>query len=155
MTRVEKRKAIARDALAWIQTGALVPEQGCYLRPISAGACNILANVAAADTQLRDLALGPCEVCAVGALVAAKACRFDRVSVGAWRDMTYHYGSGAFGAILGEFFSVRQCRRIEGAFEGWDEESPDQFVRRYPSAKDRLVAILKRIIADPKGEFHP
>lgn len=155
MTAAEKRVAIAQDVIAWVKAGALVPSEGGYVCPSN----GYFAGMADRETQLRDVNLGQCEVCAVGALFLAKAVRFDACTVGDWR-------SGQFHDNLTDHFSEEQIALIECAFECCrmgpfynlpsDEDSGDAlaFYRRYRTDKGRLIAIMQNII-DHDGQFVP
>ncbi len=88
----------------------------------------------------------PCQVCALGALVAAKAVRADEVQT--------TYGGVLFGndvyAALEEVFRPRDLAKIEQAFEDgccWEVAPNDS-----EGAKERLIQICKNIIKN-KGKF--
>jgi hypothetical protein len=71
--KAKERIAIAKDALEWVEAGALIPTKGTYVKPTNK------VDVADSDKQLRDVNLGKCEVCSLGALFLAKAVRYNNV----------------------------------------------------------------------------
>src|SRR5690242_5274654 len=100
MTKAEERVAIAKDALAWIKAGALKPRTGAYVWPSR--------RIEEHDNgkQLRDVVLGECRTCALGAMFIAKAVRFDEcVAEGAFtfigdnirHHLAQHFGRGQLG----------------------------------------------------------
>ena len=139
--KATKRVNIAKDALAWIEAGALTPYCGVYLDPTRYPTNEEIDS----GIQLRDIVLGPCKVCAKGALFIAKAVRYNNVKVDQWREASYYDGP------LTEHFDREQLRLIETCFEGWDIDYID-WKNNYPDPKDRLVAILQNII-DNDGTF--
>lgn len=146
--KAKERVAIAKDALAWIKAGALIPETGVYLQP------EITPSREDADTfynkQLRDIVLGNCKVCAKGAIFLAKAVRYNNVLVCQWMKADECDDN----APLREHFSWEQLDDIEAAFEGWSDQksNPKSYISKYPNDKDRLIAILNNIIKN-KGTF--
>jgi hypothetical protein len=153
-TAGEKRVAIAKDALAWIEAGALRPMSGAYVEPMERK--DLRKNLA---QQLRDVVLGPCEVCAIGALFIAKAVRFGETSVG-------DYAMSHFHDSLRGHFSEKQLALIECAFERGpcgryeyrlDETEVAEAIAFYgldDTAARRLKRILENIIANG-GTFKP
>lgn len=102
----QDRVAIAEDALAWEQAGALKVETQHYIVVDDAATCLALSR----DKQARDVVLGPCQVCVLGGLLLAKAVRFDAVTVD---DVI-----GNRVRCLLDHFSAEQLNQIEAAFEG-------------------------------------
>jgi hypothetical protein len=162
MTKAEQRVAIARDALAWLKAGALIAQRSTYGYPVNRLRDPRNNGQARMDDQLRDVEMGPCRVCGLGALFLAKAVRFDDVTIRDWCS-----GSSGVYKKLGQHFSRTQIAMIEVAFE----ENPcfsDQLssavlgralffwaTRGRPSDyKGRLIAILRNIIQNG-GEFRP
>ena len=154
MTPAEQRVAIAKDALAWIEAGALKPMPGVFVSPV-----NVTESLSPTG-QLRDAVLGPCEVCAIGAMFIAKAVRFDEVT-------TDQYRCGQFHEPLRRHFDAKQLALIETAFEGqvyvWNEDArlsdaekwaAHGFYAAHVGASSRLTAILRNIIAND-GTFIP
>lgn len=97
------------------------------------------------------MVLGPCQVCARGAIFLAKAVRFDAVKVSQMND----YGRN--NEMMSDFFAADQLRDIEVWFEGWYGNSGGKahlFYLKYPDAKKRLTLILKNIIKN-QGTFVP
>lgn len=153
--RARERVAIAKDALEWLKAGALVARQYVYVLPQKEPASKD------ARKQLRDIVLGPCQACALGALFLAKAVRFNDVTVG---DYVQSDDDGAMCRNnLYSYFSNQQMGMIESAFEmsptyagrvGVNGMPSVDFGRQYASSKLRLTAILENIIANG-GEFRP
>lgn len=157
MSPAQQRVAIAKDALAWIKAGVLIPSAGVYVEPVDRSMRRAIWYYPDPDKQLRDVFLGKCEVCAIGAMFLAKAVRFDDVAVDQFLN---------FHAKLADHFEKRQLAQIEAAFEGkisggygdrisLEEAAPAfAFYRQHREERSRLVAILTNII-DNNGEFVP
>ena len=154
-----ERVAIAKDALSWIQKGALIPTHQVYLNPEFNPYCNADGSRAFMHDQidhkqLRDVVLGKCEVCAKGALFLAKAVRYNNVVVVQMNEADGDWD----GAPLREHFSQAQLQLIEAAFEGFDYDThrghsaARTFYNRFYTATQRLTAILENIIRND-GEF--
>jgi hypothetical protein len=147
--KAAERVAIAKDALAWIEAGALIPTHGVYVVPTrypKYGEDN--------DKQLRDVDLGECRVCAMGAILLAKAVRFDNL-------LAKNLSSGRTKALL-EHFEPNQLKLIEYTFEGWNDmamplgeavgQAIFRFCLKHLDTKERLIAILNNII-EHNGTF--
>lgn len=171
-TPAEKRVSIARDALEWIHAGALRPKAGTYIQPAREEGRYVLRDAHSREdgnVQLRDLKLGACHVCGIGALFVAKAVRYDAATAGHVGDM---HGN------LSPYFTQEQMALVENFFERRDASpffsrmdeanigtayrrgslSFMAFCARSPwahlSAPERLVAILENIIENA-GTFKP
>ena len=151
MTPAEQRVAIAKDALAWIEAGALKPRTGAYVSPTHD------FNLGDFGKQLRDTVLGQCVTCALGAMFIAKAVRFDECPV---TGVSTFFGSNVR-MRLAQHFEIKQIGLIEAAFECCPSYSPlldpaaaVRFGRKYRSDRNRLTAILCNIIAND-GTFVP
>jgi hypothetical protein len=147
--KARERVAIAKDALAWVEAGALTPQCGVYVRP------TIYPTQSEVYKQLRDVYLGKCEVCARGALFLAKAVRFDNVLAGNFNMPSANL------CALEEHFEFQQIALIENYFEGrsvhWVNYNSDLYIywaRRHPSSSERMTLILQNII-DNDGTFVP
>jgi hypothetical protein len=153
MSPAEQRVAIAKDALSWVEVGALVAEQCVYVRAEQ-------RPYALPGVQLRDVNLGKCHVCALGALFLAKANRFDNVGAG-----VNFYGD-VLRSSLGEHFSIGQLGLVEAAFEmhanfatkhGVGSAAADTAVRfgqKRTTDRSRMSAILRNIVEND-GTFVP
>lgn len=146
-----ERVLIAKDALAWLRAGALRAMTGTYLDPLDPQAAARLFGGEADPVQLRDVVLGPCHVCAVGALFIAAIVRNNNCTVGEFR-------TGATQRLLGRWFERKQVIEIETAFERFERFGGSRaavcFGSRYPILWRRLEAILQNII-DHEGRFVP
>jgi hypothetical protein len=144
--RAKERVLIAKDALAWIEAGALIPAAGVYVLPEMSPSEE---EVKDSNKQLRDVKLGKCDVCAKGCLFLAKAVRYDNVLASQWCKTAEACWPGG---VLEEHFDCDQLALIEYTFEGWDydeqplNEKANAFYYKYPDTKKRLVAILKNLI---------
>lgn len=145
--KAKERVAIAKDALAWVQAGALVPASNVYVIPVSTGVRLFLTGDS--NKQLRDVVLGPCRVCAKGALFLAKAVRFDNVSIEDYNRCNWE-------EPLLEHFDIEQLSLIERWFEGWSSLGNDAWTFRWhhPDNTERMTLILQNII-DHDGTFDP
>lgn len=153
MTTVEKRKTLAQDVILHVLNGAIKPTQGSY--------CDINDTKVNTDNLQEDLKKkGACDVCAMGGLMVASIIKTNRF-YGIWdEDIIERRLRGTY--------SRGHLRLIETAFEGWvvgghefleDDGGYNlpitkQAIRfKKDSAKNRLIAIMENIIADPKGKF--
>lgn len=162
MSPAQQRVAIAKDAMAWIEEGALRPTHGRYVEPDDQNSW----YDAPRDSQLRDVNLGKCDVCAIGAMFLAKAVRFNAVTCDDLADSAYH-------ERLLDHFSEYQLALIETAFEGGscspfdlsmrDKNKAVTFHRQFDApggvwdpnhARKVLTAILENIISND-GTFVP
>lgn len=160
MTVVEKRKAIAADVIANIKNQILVITKADYCT------LNISAN-SRKEFQQQLKTKRSCKVCAMGALMASDIInRNNALFLAGWD------GDDVV-SRLKNIFSEHQLRLIETAFEKsvieslstlYDDETDDitdlarnaiKFGSKYTDNKNRLVAIMNNIIADPKGLFNP
>src|SRR5580698_2435046 len=124
--RAKERVAIAKDALAWIEAGALIPRQGVYVQPIDANISQkLLADLDLDNKQLRDVVLGKCETCAMGALFIAKAVRYNNVLASQWNDASIE---SDYGGAMTEHFDVEELRLIEALFEMWPSRVSGHFI---------------------------
>lgn len=153
-SKADQRVAIAKDALAWINAGALKPSNGGhYVNPTRALAVDVDGE-RHKQVQLRDMVLGKCEVCALGALFLAKAVRYDNVLA---------RSCGYYPIALRDHFDEDQMNLIEFTFEGKQICSAGSvsqrravqaraFYNRYYDPTDRLYGILENIIEN-RGTF--
>jgi hypothetical protein len=146
MTNSQKRVAIAKDALQWIRLGALTPTKGTYLRP-QLHPTLALDYPERAAVQANTLNWGACQCCALGAIFISKVNRFDNCSA---MDFQSFVGQSR---MMDGIFDYIDLDRIETAFEGWADDMYG-WVKKYPDAKPRLMAILCNIIRN-KGDFKP
>ena len=137
ISKAKQRVLIAKDALEWEAAGALIAAQGQYVAPLLAPIDGSLWQ------QARDTFIGKCQVCALGALLVAKAVRYDNVT----REALLGQNTQA----LREHFDEDQLTLIESAFEGWNDES---WFDAYPDESARFRAIMRNIIRH-KGTFVP
>jgi hypothetical protein len=149
--RAQERVAIAQDALAWEEAGALRVATQQYVKTHT-----YEFPLHERTKQARDVVLGECQVCALGGLLLAKAVRFDAVIVDDVRV-------GKMTSLL-DHFSREQLGQIEAAFEGRsypDVNKTDSFqvenqswIQEYPNSTERFRAIMQNII-DNHGTFVP
>lgn len=165
LTKAERRVAIAKDVLKQLRLNVYQASPGTYV-------CirNGLKRDALADDQLCDVlsltAPSRCAVCARGAMFLSAVMKFDNYRVGdcyaLGREMSQslYVGDSDFNEYENHFFSPQQIDLIESAFEGWTRRLPDgnldytsvHFQRAYPDATERLIVIMKNIIAN-RGIF--
>jgi hypothetical protein len=145
------RVLIATDALAWLRAGALRAAQGVYLRPISeASGTGLLSNLPG-RMQLRDAVLGPCSVCAAGALFIAAIVRHDNCTISQFKAYTTR-------GFFVRWFGSEQAAEVETAFERnvtfGGSYAAEVFGCRFLDSGERLAAILQNMI-DHGGRFVP
>ena len=152
-TEAQQRVAIAKDALKWIKAGALIPETQMEVVPTNA------ISTENYNKPIRQVNLGRCRVCAMGALFLGQAVRDDSCTLG---DL--HYNNGR--TLLKKYFSQNQLDLIESYFEGtiysWhttlnkysdeDQDKVHHFLKQHLSDSERLTLILQNII-DNHGTF--
>jgi hypothetical protein len=160
MTVEQKRIAVCEDAIDWIRAGALIPKTSIYVYSIRAPYFGGLPS----NLQLRDVCLGPCEVCAVGALFLAKAVRFNGVTVEQYLYARQY--SAKYFTLLKGLFSAYQLRLIEFAFEYSFVGVPRPknlktgtsiAIKKFHAiltSEERLIRILQNIINN-NGTFIP
>jgi hypothetical protein len=142
MTRAERRVAIAKDAMAYLQDGLLTPTSGVY---VAFGGTPGGYKSKTADEILND----DCTVCALGALFIARAS--NRATAKMQQREWMNVSRSGCRSELRTAFSVSELKEIEAAFEGWMEYEDDWYIR---SSSDRLLTILQNII-DHDGDFRP
>jgi hypothetical protein len=148
----ERRVAVAKDALAWVRAGALRAESMTYVSPT-----NPLYRYEPPDKQLRDTVFDTTSVCGLGALFVAHVVRFDRCTVGEFRN-SFCCTRDLIVQKLGDTFDPQTLLCVEHAFECWahgmspDVKEAERFGARYSDKTERLVAILKSIIRN-NGDF--
>lgn len=154
MSRPEKRVAVAKDVLKWIELGKLNPKQMTYL--------------------VSDAGMQSCTACALGATFACLTVKTNdlanqKEAVGAIGSSNHLYWNDddAMRTKLREVFTPQQVANIESAFEG-DEFTCDndtggyamptrkavEFNAGITDAAERLTRIMKNIIRNG-GEFRP
>lgn len=174
----EKRVAIAKDAIAQLNTEAYVAATGQYVGldwqqtdeiEAAAGACKLFTGKDASDFEFNKVLdnvvskQNPCEVCAKGALFLSSIRKFnnftlEEASDGDLDNMASHK--------VQEIFGEKNADLIEIFYEKWDAdqdmnpldeetfEKVEKWANKYPNNTDRLIAILKNIVKN-NGEFIP
>lgn len=144
--KAKERVAIAKDALAWLEAGALEASH-YYVEPEFTSFARDEQK-----RQLRDIVLGTCQVCALGAMFLAKAVRYDNVVVPDIFDSILVYSK------LAEHFDRQQLELIELTYEHQYHMNAygraAGFAETFPDGEPRLRAILENIIAN-HGTFIP
>jgi hypothetical protein len=153
--QAQERIAIVKDALKWIKAGALIPK----------AQYEVVAEISPHNEQigkpLRDVNLGKCQVCMMGALFLGQAvrdinCTIEALLWGQCRDK------------LRSYFSQEQLDLIEVYFEGrvynWntttlhkgfdEDEKAHQFLQQHPNDSKRMKLILRNIVKN-NGIFVP
>jgi hypothetical protein len=144
--KAAERVAIAKDALAWVEAGALIPVKSTYVRP-SPGV--VFSNPY--KQQLRDVNLGKCEVCARGALFLAKAVRFNNVLA----DWSYSTERVNRAALL-EHFDDNQINLIEEYYEGFIRNGEAfSWARNFWTDNSHRMTLILQNIIDNNGTFVP
>lgn len=164
MTKVEKRKSIAKDVIFNVRKKIIEPANCEY------GMVNFDTFHLSSKEFQSNLKTYGCKACAMGALMAADIInRNNRDSN--WMDYDI---IKRFEGLFSEF----QLRLIETAFEGcvitdvddrlrawrWDDQSgmlddteiakkAIKFGNKYEDSNKRLIAIMNNIIKDPNGLF--
>jgi hypothetical protein len=141
MSKAQKRVAIAKDVISFLELGALKAMCGRYVRPSK----ELSLQERCSEVQANSLNWGECQVCAKGALFVAKVNRFDNCP--AWKFNSF----GGDSEDMDGIFSYDQFSQIEYAFEGWDEFGWGWY-STYPNPKLRMIAIMKNIVRN-KGTF--
>lgn len=146
MTPEQKRVHIAWDTIQQIEKGWITVQRGTYL------------GWDGEETADNYKAGEECRACALGSIFAACIARPELKLT---YEPEYADDDNEQRDALSPYFSVEQLLLIESAFEKDDFtygddawEAAVEFGQRYTSDKDRLLAILKNIIAN-NGTFVP
>jgi hypothetical protein len=184
MTAEEKRVAIARDALKWLDAGRIKPKMGTLLALDAFAGDSLIAESDVRNQRLlqdRLAEVPTCQVCAIGSLFYSAVRRFDSLRCSAVGYATSHiFAEPVLDTYIRQFFDVDQLMLIEHAFE-LGEGTYDIELRNEAMEKDkglffsalhfghsvdtnpelgftpsarRLECILQNIIAN-NGEFKP
>ena len=175
-TKAEKRVMIAKDVLAQIKAKRYVPESGTWVDP-NWNIRNEIDGTESVQKLFADRTIETCNVCALGGLFMSCTNLNNNTCVS---DINY----GGEGTEIGEriqdgdtlsnglnkIFSKKQLQLIEVYFEkgdGWfgeegytgvhigeDSRHVAYFNDAYPDDEDRLVEIMKNIVAND-GTFVP
>jgi hypothetical protein len=167
LSRPQKRVAIAKDALKWLNNGIYSAQEGVYCAVRRTGTYyaegNEQVNVLIANENVN------CQVCAKGALLMSHIMFTNKVSLS---ESHYFGDSDAIQNRLKNVFSKSQLDLIETAFEkdviryrnkylinskGNYTKVASKAIRfgeKYKEDQSRLVAILKNIVKN-KGQFIP
>jgi hypothetical protein len=149
LTNAQKRVALAKDVIAWVKAGALIPDHVVYVRP------TILPDHypffdRSSEVQANAVNWGKCKVCARGALFVAKVAHMNNCLAQDFLSV-----AGSVEAMDG-LFEDNQFYEIECAYEGWQSFFPlnnkNLWTNRYPDDSERMIAIMKNIIRN-KGTF--
>jgi hypothetical protein len=165
MSPAQKRVAIAKDVLAQIKSGKIIPQIGNWIRllPISITYDDL-------DDQLRDVMVTNethCSACAVGALFVSTVYFKDKITTGE-ADVTRGSDWNAIADYLKDLFPIVDLALMEYAFEMGNSASgycpveseaiafgnAEAFGRAIGSNTMRMIAIMKNLIAN-KGRFVP
>lgn len=151
-----KRVAIAKEVISLLDT--INVKTGFYLRILSEET---------PEGDLADLVGSECRVCALGAMLVAKAVLYDhvpasRLTPSGYEDGEYEMSKHDLLEMLDGIFDVGQCHKIEAAFEqthypwmSWvSVYDAIDFGMTYPDPKDRLRVIMENIIQN-NGDFVP
>jgi hypothetical protein len=161
-TKSQEQVRIAKDVIAQITARKLKISTGSYFSAGSAWYNDMNRRVSLGeDPQLKDVLPKKCEVCAIGAVFVAAVDRHNKLKLNA---VTTDIKDIEMLSFLKKWFTERQMRLMEAAFEGrvqgsgWnllsneEEERAEAYRYKYPSARSRLVAIMKNVIRN-KGAF--
>jgi hypothetical protein len=175
-TKAEKRVMIAKDVLTQIKAKRYIPESGTWVDP-NWNIRNEIDGTESVQKLFADRTIETCNVCALGGLFMSCTNLNNNTCVS---DINY----GGEGDLLGEkiqdgdtlsnglnkIFSKKQLQLIEVYFEkgdGWfgedrytgnyigeDSRHVQYFNDAYPDDDERLVEIMKNIVAND-GTFVP
>lgn len=160
MSPPEKRVALAKDVLRWLEVGKFIPTHGTYL------CTDIMERITLEDTERNLSEFLPkaegCNVCAIGGLFYCAVLRADNLKVGN-HAMIEDYGDIDFDNLninyheyLEQFFSDDQEDQIESMFETGSCYLEDGSVIRLPpgihTAAERMTWIMKNLVANG-GDF--
>lgn len=165
LTDAQKRVAIAKDALLWLESSPVKIQGGSYL---TFSRKSVPDSASGKDYDARTLIEQgeSCSCCAMGMLLYAHIRRLDQVSVYVGPGDACGFGDSTVKSAA-NYFPIEHLRLIECAFEGFfvhKEAGLDipkglksygrQWNAAFPRQKrKRLAAILKNIIRN-KGDFN-
>jgi len=141
MSKVERRVAVAKDIVKWINSG-LFTAKSCYFKPINKDISNIVES---------DLPETPCYVCGIGAAAIAKTMKFNNYDFDN-RSSKYRFYRRDCYKALRDCFTKRQLEIIEDWFEGNSVNLQSSWLEK--SKEDRMLCIYQSII-DNKGKVLP
>lgn len=139
MTAAQKRVAIAKDVIQQIKAEKFIALTGRYFKQ-----CQLPEKVNQ-KTLLEHTE--PCDVCAKGAIFLSAIRKFNDYDAPSSTTREYEMERKSC-----EFFTYKQCDKIELVFEGW--ESGYETWRRIKTPNLRLIAIMRNIIKN-NGTFKP
>jgi hypothetical protein len=150
-----KSKRIKADTSIWLEFDKPIFREDQYEENIDAK--TVLSGVK------------KCEACAVGSLVLATVCRFDKIGIADLTDSdptSIDYDDETVG-YLQKFFPARQLEAIEISYETnqgcyqTDAYNGDSYLLaalafglKYDKDSDRMIAIMENIVKN-KGNFTP
>lgn len=154
LSKIEKRKSIARDVIANIKKDILIISTGTYCS-IESTADKEVNELSSKEFQAHVKKKSMCEVCALGALFISDIIKRNEFSGDIERERITKR--------LNKYFTDEQLNLIENAFEqqdiiDMDEELGEKallFAEDISDDSERLIGIMQNIINDPKGLFNP
>lgn len=164
-SEVNVRVQGAKDALALLETNAVIARKGSYLDSWVLHEVGLTWG-AEGHRQVCEFTrkLKKCSACAIGTLFVAMVNKHNDLQINDYRAASLK--TGACHVYLQRFFEPKQLGLIEAAFEmsnvqasikncTLDEvRSAIKFGRKHQKSHDRMVAILNNIIEND-GEFVP
>ena len=172
LTRKERRILVCKDVIKNLKVRRLIARMGFYIQyhsgihcAVSSGEPKNLQSVIKATVTKKN----PCSACALGSLFITKVDRFNKCESDPF--MALSPSGDKFNKQLLTLFSRVQLNMIESAFEctqmaSYEGDDPysdfksgqleraARFGRKFGSANDRLIAIMKNIIKND-GIFKP
>jgi hypothetical protein len=161
--KARARVIVAKDVIAQLGTSEMIAGDGCYVDVSTRGGKRLFKAKDVKDgLDVRDVLAKrakSCTVCARGAIFISTIRKFDNLPVSERAVKSvggYLNALAADHVAVMEYFETKQLLLIEAAYEGWDwkYDYVGRFKEKYPDRTDRLIAIMKNLIANG-GTFKP
>lgn len=166
LSKAEQRTLVATDVIKMLKLEKYQAQLGCWI--------DLHLEVNPQEGEQVQAKLTPknikeCHVCGLGALMVSAVRLKNSLKVpkyGEFEEISTYADDDGFGTVLRKIFTNSQIELIEIAFElgdGWYKSycssnplahKAVEFGSRFEKADDRLLGIMKNIIAN-KGTFKP
>ena len=168
LPKYKKRITVARDALAQLDAGKIIPKSGSWASIAGQGSSFVPDGMqVTVNTQVQQVIEGQtCQACVLGGLLLCLVNRTDELTVGQLGGRGVNIGRRIRWEMvfkyLGRFFSRSQLDLIEAAFErrtyglttGRNMQVAFDFTKGVRGLRQRMRLILENIVVN-EGTFVP
>lgn len=143
-TKVQMRRAIARDVIKQLDIGLLVPTKGTYVGKLGGDAVALGVNYGdSLQPYLLRTERRPCQVCGIGAAVVAQIRLENEVTLGNLPCVNPYL-------LICKYFTNQQVHVLESLFEMWDGISITTTRLRAIPPADRLRFLYSYVAKNPR-----